>query len=45
MEKLIVDEICKNLNWRDKVVVKMFKGTFARFYNDVRIIIFNKMNV
>lgn len=44
MEKLIVDQICKNMNWKDKVAIRLFKGTFMRFYNNARIIIFNKMN-
>ena len=44
MEKIIVEEICKNLKWKDRAVIKMFKGTFMRFYSKARIDMFNKMN-
>ena len=33
MEKLIVEEICKNLKWHEKIIVTIFKRTFIKTYN------------
>ena len=32
MEKLIVEEICKNLKWYERIVVKIYKRMFYRAY-------------
>lgn len=32
MEKLIVKEICKNLKWYERVVVRLFSKTFVKTY-------------
>lgn len=42
MEKLIVEEICKNLKWYERLVVKMFENTFVKVYHMGRILMFNR---
>ena len=42
MEELIVEEICKNCKWYERVVVRLFKNTFIKAYHIGRIIMFNK---
>lgn len=42
MEKLIVEEICKNLKWYERIVVRLFKNTFVKVYHMGRILMFNK---
>lgn len=37
MEKDIVKEICKNLEWYDVIVVRTFKRLFVKIYNAQRI--------
>lgn len=37
MEKLIVEEICKNLKWHEKIFVKIFRRLFIKIYNKQRI--------
>lgn len=37
MEKLIVEEICKNLNWYERIVVKIFAKIFIKAYHIGRI--------
>lgn len=32
MENLIVEEICKNLKWYERIVVKRYKRLFYRTY-------------
>ena len=41
MEKLIVEEICKNLKWNERFIVKVFKDVFVKVYHMERIKIFN----
>lgn len=36
MEKLIVEEICKNLKWYERVIVRLFRKTFVRVYHKTR---------
>ena len=43
MEKEILKEICSDLKRKDRVIVKLFKRTFIKVYNNTRAIIFNKM--
>lgn len=43
MEKLIVEEICKNLKWYERIVVKIFRHTFIKVYHKARIKIVNSM--
>ena len=42
MEKLIVENLCKNLKWYERVIVRLFKNTFVKVYHIGRITIFNK---
>lgn len=42
MEKLVVEEICRNLKWYERVVVKLFRKTFIKVYHMGRILIFNR---
>ena len=43
MENLIVEEICKNLKWYERVVVKLFSKTFVKVYHKTRADIVNNM--
>lgn len=43
MEKDIVREICKDLNWKEKTIVKLFRKTFVKIHHKIRINIFNKL--
>ena len=42
MEKIIVEEICKNLRWYERIIVRLFKNTFIEVYHMGRIVVFNK---
>ena len=43
MENLILEEICKNLNDYDKIIVKLFSNIFLHVYHQMRIDLINKM--
>lgn len=32
MEKLVVEKLCKNLKWYERVIVKRYKRLFYRIY-------------
>lgn len=34
MEKLVVEEICKNLKWYERIIAKMFKHIFYKIYKE-----------
>jgi len=36
MEKLIVEELCKNLKWYEKIIIRLFENTFVIVYNETR---------
>lgn len=42
MENLIVEEICKNLKWHERIIVRLFRNTFIEVYHMGRIVVFNK---
>lgn len=42
MEKLVIENLCKNLKWYERVIVKLFSKTFVKVYHIGRITIFNK---
>lgn len=44
MEKLIVAEICNNLKWYEKIVVKLLKKIFYKVYRMGMIGYFNYVN-
>ena len=43
MEKLIVEEICKNLKWYERIVVRIFKNTFIKVYHKTRLDVANSL--
>lgn len=42
MKDVVLDEITKQLNWKEKIIVKIFTKTFVKVYNVVRI---NMVNI
>lgn len=42
MKDVVLDEVKKALNWRERIVVKIFKKTFYKIFNISRILILNK---
>lgn len=44
MEKLIVEEICKNLKWYESVVAKIFKKISYKIYRIGLVDYFNYIN-
>lgn len=44
MENLIVEEICKNLKWYERVIVKLFKKLIYKVYRMGMISYFNYAN-
>ena len=41
MEKEIIKEICKDLNWKERILVRTFKRIFVKVYHKTRIRTFN----
>ena len=41
MKDIILDEVVKELNWKEKLTVKLFTKTFKKVYNNTRINIIN----
>lgn len=40
---VVENEIMKGLNWKEKIIVKVFAKTFEKVYNKCRIKIVNSM--
>lgn len=40
---VLLKEINKELNWKEKIVIKIFKKTFCKVHNLIRISIVNKL--
>ena len=40
---VVENEIIKELNWRERIIVKLFAKTFERVYNKCRIKIVNSI--
>lgn len=40
---VVKDEVIKELNWKERIVVKVFSKTFKKVYNKCRIKIVNSM--
>ena len=40
---VVKDEVMKELNWKERIVVKLFVKTFEKVYNKCRINIVNSM--
>lgn len=43
MEKEILKEICKDLNWKERILARVFRKQFIKAYHRTRINIFNKI--
>lgn len=43
MEKEILKEICSELKFNDRIIVKFFRKTFIRVYHQIRRNIFNNI--
>ena len=41
MKNVVLDEVKKNLNWRERVIFMLFKKVFCKVYNMARIITLN----
>lgn len=40
---VVKDEIMKELNWKERIIVKLFAKTFEKVYNKCRIKIVNSI--
>lgn len=40
---VVKDEVIKELNWKERIIVKLFAKTFEKVYNKCRIKIVNSM--
>lgn len=40
---VVKDEVIKELNWKERIVVKVFSKTFEKVYNKCRIKIVNSI--
>ena len=40
---VVKDEVIKELNWKEKIIVKLFAKTFEKVYNKCRIKIVNSI--
>ena len=43
MKDVVLKEIMKELDWKEKIIVRVFTKTFTKAYNVCRINIINKM--
>ena len=43
MEKVIVEEICSNLKWYERIFIRIFKNTFIKVYHKTREDIINRL--
>lgn len=37
MNNVVLNEVKKELNWKERIIVKIFRKTFVKVYNIVRI--------
>lgn len=44
MEKEIVKEICKDLNWKERIIVRLFRKRFIKIYRLGVVKCFNYYN-
>lgn len=40
---VVKDEVIKELNWKEKIIVKLFAKTFDKVYNKCRIKVVNSI--
>lgn len=43
MKEVVENEIIKKLNWKERIVVKIFRKTFSKSCNIIRINVINKL--
>ena len=43
MKDVVLNEVKKELNWKERIIVKLFTKTFTKIYNICRINTINKM--
>lgn len=43
LENEVINEILEKCNWKEKIVIKLFKRLIFKVYNHARIDIVNKM--
>lgn len=43
MNDVLMNEVKKELNWKEKIIIKVFTKTFIKVYNVARINIVNNM--
>lgn len=43
MKNVVLDEVIKELNWREKIIMKLFVKTFIKVYNIIRIKLVNSI--
>lgn len=43
MKDVVLDEVVKELNWKEKIIVKIFSKEFYKVYNNTRIYIINSI--
>lgn len=43
MEDIVLEEIVKDCNWYEKIIVKIFRKLFIRVYHNIRIRLINNM--
>ena len=43
MKDVVLNEIMKELNWKERIIVKVFRKTFIKVANMTRIKVINKI--
>ena len=43
MEKYVVEELVKEMNFKERILLKLFKRTFVKAYNIARVNTFNNI--
>ena len=43
MKDVVLNEVKKELNWKERIIIKIFTRTFSKIYNIARINIVNEI--
>lgn len=43
MKDVVLDEVKKELNWKERMIVSIFKNTYMKVYNMIRIETINRL--
>lgn len=43
MKNTILREVKKELSWKEKIIIKIFRKTFDKVYDKMRIVVVNKL--